>query len=130
MDAGKHGPVLVVEDHPVNRLLLQRVLELEQVEVIAAGSIAEAEQVLQQCVPPVIVLDLHLPDGYGLDLARRLKSDPATSGCAIVACTAGPVANEEALARAAGCAEYLTKPLDTRRFASLVCSLIPAPAHH
>ncbi len=125
MSDARHGPVLVVEDHPVNRLLLQRVLELEQLEVIGAGSIAEAERVLEDITPPVIVLDLHLPDGYGLDLARRLKADPSTSACAIVACTAGPAPNEAELAHSIGCAEYVTKPLDTRRFASLVRSLIP-----
>ena len=129
MDGAGHGPVLVVEDHPVNRMLLERVLELEGIEVVATGSIEEAERALESCVPPVIVLDLHLPDGYGLDLARKLKSDPAFAACSIIACTAGPVANEEALARAAGCTEYVTKPLDTRQFAELVSSLIPAHAH-
>jgi len=130
MSDSRHGPVLVVEDHPVNRLLLQRVLELEGIEVIPAASIAEAEHVLEDVIPPVIVLDLHLPDGYGLDLARKLKSDPAMAPVSIIACTAGPVANEQALARSVGCAEYVTKPLDTQRFADLVLSLIPAPAHH
>ncbi len=129
MTASAHGPVLVVEDHPVNRLLLQRVLELEEIEVIAAASIDEAERALEGFVPPVIVLDLHLPDGYGLDLARKLKRDPAMADCAIVACTAGPVANEEALARSVGCAEYVTKPIDTREFAKLVKSLIPVAAN-
>jgi CheY-like chemotaxis protein len=127
---GSRGPVLVVEDHPVNRLLLQQVLELEQIDVIAADSIAAAERALEAFVPPVIVLDLHLPDGYGLDFARKLKTDPSMSGCAIVACTAGPVANEEALARSVGCAEYVTKPIDTREFAKLVKSLISLPANH
>ena len=130
MNELSHGPVLVVEDHPVNRLLLQRVLELEGIEVIPAASIAEAEQVLEEVIPPVIVLDLHLPDGYGLDLARKLKSDPAMAPVSIIACTAGPVANEQALARSVGCTEYVTKPLDTQRFANLVLSLIPAAAHH
>jgi CheY-like chemotaxis protein len=123
----RHGPVLVVDDHPVNRLLLEQVLELEQVDVLAASSIAEAERVLKQTLPSVIVLDLQLPDGYGLDLARRLKADPHTSGCAIVACTAGRVRDEEALAHEAGCDRYVTKPIDTREFARLVCSLIGRP---
>lgn len=93
--------------------------------MLGAGSIAEAERVLEETVPPVIVLDLQLPDGYGLDLARRLKADPHTSGCAIVACTATGIPNEEQLARSVGCDGYVTKPIDTRRFGSLVLSLIP-----
>jgi CheY-like chemotaxis protein len=124
-DRPLRGHVLVVDDHPVNRLLLEHVLELEQLEVLGAGSIAEAERVLEETVPPVIVLDLQLPDGHGLDLARRLKADPHTSGCAIVACTAARIAGEEQLARAVGCEGYVTKPIDTRRFASLVRSLMP-----
>ncbi len=125
MRAHGHGPVLVVDDHPINRLLLKHVLELEQIDVLGAASIAEAERVLSEEVPPVIVLDLQLPDGYGLDLARRLKSDPETASCSIVACTAGRARGEEQLAWDAGCDGYVTKPIDTRRFAALISSLIP-----
>lgn len=130
MEGPRRGSVLVVEDHPVNRLLLERVLELEQIEVVSAGSIAQARQALAATVPPVIVLDLQLPDGDGLDLVRELRSDPRTSACAIVACTARHMPDEQGLALAAGCTEYVPKPIDTRKFASLVCSLIPAPAGH
>ncbi len=119
------GPVLVVEDHPVNRLLIERVLEYEQLEVLSVGSIAEARAALASTVVPVIVLDLQLPDGYGLDLARELKADPRTASCAIVACTARRVSDEAQLARSIGCAEYVTKPIDTGRFASLICALLP-----
>jgi len=121
------GPVLVVEDHPVNRMLLQRVLEFEQIDVVCAESIADAKRVIASSVPPVIVLDLQLPDGYGLDLVRELKADPRTAPCVIVACTARRVPDEERLARTVGCAEFVTKPIDTRRFASLVGSYAPAP---
>lgn len=100
-------------------------LELDQIEVLGAGSIAEAQSLLEEMVPPVIVLDLQLPDGYGLDLARRLKADPHTAGCAIVACTAAQIPDEARLARSVGCEGYVTKPIDTRRFGALVSSLIP-----
>ncbi len=132
MDLRRTGPVLVVDDHPVNRLLLESVLELEGIDVLGAGSIAEAERLLERAVPPVIVLDLQLPDGYGLDLVRRLQADPRTAGCAIVACTAGDAEHEDADARGAGCAAFVSKPIDTRSFAALVRALIvsgaPGPA--
>jgi CheY-like chemotaxis protein len=141
MDLKRRGPVLVVDDHPVNRLLLESVLELEGIDVLGAGSIAEAERLLERSVPPVIVLDLQLPDGYGLDLVRRLQADPRTAGCAIVACTAGDTEHEDVQARGAGCAAFVSKPIDTRRFAAIVRALIvreaprpvttePAPAPH
>jgi CheY-like chemotaxis protein len=116
--------VLVVDDHPVNRRLLEQVLKLEDIETVGAGSIAEAERVLETTIPPVIVLDLRLPDGYGLDLARRLKADGRTAACSIVACTAGRARGEAEAARQAGCDGYVTKPIDTREFAQLVASLI------
>jgi CheY-like chemotaxis protein len=128
MELGPRGPVLVVDDHPVNRLLLESVLELEGIDVLGAGSIAEAERVLERSVPPVIVLDLQLPDGYGLDLVRRLRAGPRTSGCAIVACSAGDADQEDVQARDAGCAAFVSKPIDTRRFAVLVRSLIVSGA--
>jgi CheY-like chemotaxis protein len=132
MSLKRRGPVLVVDDHPVNRLLLESVLELEGIDVLGAGSIAEADLLLERLVPPVIVLDLQLPDGYGLDLVRRLRADPRTAGCAIVACSAGDADQEDAQARDAGCAAFVSKPIDTRRFAFLVRSLIvsgaPRPA--
>jgi CheY-like chemotaxis protein len=132
MDLELRGPVLVVDDHPVNRLLLESVLELEGIDVLGAGSIAEAERVLERSVPPVIVLDLQLPDGYGLDLVRRLRADPRTAGCAIVACSAGDSDHEDVQAREAGCAAFVSKPIDTRQFALLVRSLVvsgaPGPA--
>jgi CheY-like chemotaxis protein len=126
---GAHlGLVLVVEDHELSRKLIERVLELEQIEVAGADSIAAAQRALDDRVPAVIVLDLRLPDGYGLDFARQLKSDPRTAACVIVACTAGSSADEERLAREAGCVAYVTKPIDTPRFADLVSWLLESRA--
>ncbi len=126
MGPASRGPVLVVDDHPISRLLFERVLEPEGLDVIAAGSIAEAQRLLAVTAPAVVVLDLRLPDGDGLDLARRLKADPSTASCAVVACTAADDEDDERRALAAGCAALVTKPIDTQGFASLVCSLIPA----
>ncbi len=113
---------LVVDDHELNLKLLQRVLELEGLDVTAVGTIAAAEATLAGPLPDVIVLDLQLPDGDGLDLARQLKADPQTAGCAIVACTAGAMRGDRERALDAGCDAYVSKPIDTRGFAALVSS--------
>jgi two-component system, cell cycle response regulator DivK len=120
--------VLVIDDHAINRMLLERVLELEHYEVIAADSIAAAEQAIVDAPPALIVLDLQLPDGDGLDLARRLKHSDETRHCPIVACTAGVMKGEERRAIEAGCDAYVSKPLNTRSFADLVGSLLSAAA--
>jgi len=116
--------VLVVDDHELNLKLLLRVLELDGHDVVPAASMAAAERAIAQERPSLIVLDLQLPDGDGLDLARRLKASPETRRCPILACTAGAMKGDEERALAAGCDAYLSKPIDTREFAQLVASML------
>jgi CheY-like chemotaxis protein len=118
------GSVLVLDDHSMSRLLLARVLELEGFDVMEAGSIAMADRLAHAEKPAVIVLDVRLPDGDGLEFARRLRSDPTTSECAILACTAAASLDEEARALAAGCNAFVGKPIEPRTFPALVASLI------
>jgi CheY-like chemotaxis protein len=118
--------VLVVDDHELNRKLLQHVLEYEGHEVLVADSIASAEATLERSRPDLMVLDVQLPDGDGLDLARRLKAMPASASCAIVACTAEAMKGDRERALDAGCDAYVSKPIDTREFAALVSSLLPS----
>ena len=122
------GWVLVVDDHELSRKLVEEVLEHARLQVRGAGSIAEAERIIATSAPGAIVLDLSLPDGHGLELARRCRSDPRTASCAIVACTAGQGPDEEDAAYREGCDAYVTKPIDTRRFPSLVAGLMEARA--
>jgi CheY-like chemotaxis protein len=121
---GSVARVLVVDDHKLNLMLLQRVLELDGYGVVTAGSLSEAEALLAEELPALIVLDLHLPDGDGLDLARRLKSGQNADRCAILACTAEAMRGDEQRALAAGCDAYISKPIDTREFSARVASLL------
>jgi CheY-like chemotaxis protein len=123
MRPGPPPSVLVVEDHAINRKLMERVLELEGFEVLSTDSLASAQRIARARVPEVIVLDIHLPDGNGFELADGLSSDPVTAGCAIVVCTAATMSGEERRAHEAGWT-YVSKPIDTRRFAALVTSLM------
>ena len=128
---GVPARVLVVDDHALNLKLLQHVLEYDGHEVIAADSVAAAERALAAGKPALIVLDLQLPDGDGLDLARRLKATPETESCAIVACTAGAMKGDKERALAAGCDAYVSKPIDTRDFARLVGAMLrEGPSAH
>jgi CheY-like chemotaxis protein len=120
--------ILVVDDHDLNRKLLERLLELEGHNVTAVGSIAAAERAIAEAEPALIVLDLRLPDGDGLELARRLKARADTVPPAILACTAGAMKGDRERALSAGCDGYISKPIDTRAFAELVASLLPQPA--
>jgi CheY-like chemotaxis protein len=118
------GRVLIVDDHDFNLQLLERLLELEGREVRAAGSLAAAVQALAEEDPALIVLDLNLPDGSGLDLTRRLKSEPRTASIPIVACTAAIRQSDEERALAAGCDAVVSKPIDVARFSTIVSAML------
>jgi two-component system cell cycle response regulator DivK len=67
----------------------------------------------------------------GLELTRRLKADPATRSIPIVAVTAYAMKGDEEKMRAAGCAAYVAKPIDTRVLCDLVARLLASsPADH
>lgn len=124
MMATEGARVLVVDDHQLNLTLLQRVLELGGHDVVGVKNLAAAEQVLTEQLPALIVLDVQLPDGDGLALARRLKARPETATCIILACTAEAMQGDAERALAAGCDAYVSKPIDTREFAALVDELL------
>jgi CheY-like chemotaxis protein len=119
-----HGRVLVIDDHELNLKLLERLLELEGHEVRAAGSLAAAEQAIAEEQPAMIVLDLNLPDGSGLELTRKLKSQPRTASIPIVVCTAAVTASDEDRALEAGCDAFVSKPIDMRRFSTIVSTIL------
>lgn len=123
----KPGPknrILVVDDHEQNLELLERLFELEGHEVRPARSISEAERAISEERPAMIVLDLNLPDGDGLELTRQLKSDGATASIPIVACTAAVTPSDEDRAVTAGCDAFIAKPVDIGRFAATVASML------
>ena len=118
--------ILVVDDHELNVALIERLLELDGHKVRAAGSLADAERALAEEHPAMVVLDLNLPDGSGLELTRKLKAHPVTAEIPILACTAGVLPADEHEALEAGCDAYVSKPIDLRRFQTIVASMLAA----
>jgi CheY-like chemotaxis protein len=112
--------ILVVEDNEVNQLLTASVLEREGFEVDLAGSSVQAMERLGSRKPDLILMDIQLPGMDGLALTRRLKADPATANITVVALTAHAMSGDREQTLAAGCAGYISKPIDTRTFGSQV----------
>jgi CheY-like chemotaxis protein len=112
--------ILVVEDNEVNQLLTASVLEREGFRVDLAGDSTQAMERLRERTPELILMDVQLPGMDGLALTRRLKADPATAQITIVALTAHAMTGDREQTLAAGCAGYISKPIDTRSFAGQV----------
>jgi two-component system, cell cycle response regulator DivK len=120
------GVVLVVEDNPANQLLTVALLEREGYEVDLAGTSAEVLERLSIRRPDLILMDIQLPGHDGLFVTRQLKADPGTANIPIVALTAHAMAGDREQAMAVGCAGYISKPIDTRRFGSQIRDFLAA----
>lgn len=112
--------ILVVEDNPLNLELVRDLLELGSYVVVSATDAEEGLVMARTELPELILMDIGLPGMDGLTATRRLKEDPATQQIPVVALTAHAMKGDQEKAQAAGCAGYLTKPVDTRTFVQQV----------
>jgi two-component system, cell cycle response regulator len=117
--------ILVVDDNPTNLKLFSDVLECEGYEIFRAVDAEEAERMINQHRPELVLMDIALPDMDGLTLTRKLKAEEKTKNLVIVALTAFAMKGDEEKARDAGCDGYITKPIDTRALPALVAGYLP-----
>ena len=104
--------ILVVDDNPTNLKLVRVLLQSMGYQVATAVDAEDALEKLRGPLPRLVLMDLQLPGMDGLELVRRLKADPRTCRLTIVAVTAYAMRGDEERARAAGCDDYVTKPID------------------
>lgn len=104
--------VLVVDDDPSIRGMLELVFGIEGCEVHLAVDGRDGVDVARRVQPDVIVLDIMMPNMDGWEAARDLGGDPDTSGIPIVFCTVQ--ADDESVWKGwrAGAASYMTKPFE------------------
>ena len=102
--------VLVVEDEPPMRKLLRATLQSHDFRTIEAATAAEAIALFTSHNPDVVLLDLGLPDGDGLDVTKRLREFSATP---IVVISARGREADKVAALDSGADDYLTKPFGT-----------------
>lgn len=108
--------ILIVEDSPLNRKLVEAVLRPHGYRLLIAVDGEEAIEMATRERPDLILMDIQLPKVSGYDATKILRSQPETAHIPIVALTAHAMADERERAMAAGCDGYITKPIDTRAF--------------
>ncbi|MDD0812072.1 sigma-54 dependent transcriptional regulator [Curvibacter sp. RS43] len=114
--------ILVVDDEPDLRTLYELTLLREGYRVEAAASVAEARRCLDERAFDAVITDMRLPDGYGLELLKLLKSLQRPERCVVM--TAYGSAENAVEALKAGAFDYLTKPVDLKQFRTVVASAI------
>jgi CheY-like chemotaxis protein len=104
--------ILIVDDDPVSRMLVEAVLEAEGYETRKAGSPEDALEILKTWGADVILVDIQLHGlDNGLEFARRLKANVATRDTTIIAFTAYGERWTAAETAAAGCDGFMEKPI-------------------
>lgn len=106
--------ILVIEDEPDIRRNLEYNISREGFNVITAGSLSEAEEVINSNSLSLILLDLMLPDGSGLDLCKKFKSNSKTDSIPIIILTAKDDEVDKVVGFELGADDYVTKPFSVR----------------
>lgn len=120
--------LLIVDDNPTNLKLAANVLACEGYAVLAARDAVEAQRVLTQTVPDLILMDIQMPGMDGLTLTRLIKRNPAYAHVHVVALTAFAMKGDDQKALAAGCDSYIAKPIDTRKLSAQIADILSRPA--
>ena len=121
--------ILVVDDEPDLLTLYELALIREGHQVQAASTLAEARSALAEATFDVLITDMRLPDGLGMELLRELAAARRPERSIMVTAYGSPETAVEALK--AGAFDYLTKPVDLKQLRTVVASALqdtPAPA--
>ncbi len=116
--------ILLVEDNEVNMRLVKLTLKNHDYEFVEATNGEDAIELAAQRRPDLIILDIQLPKMDGYAVARAIKSREDLRSIPIIALTAHAMKGDEERVLAAGCNAYVSKPLDTNQFRSLVKSFV------
>lgn len=122
--------ILVVDDNETNIDILQTRLEAHGYQVVTARDGVEAIEVAHAKLPDLILLDVMMPRLDGLEVARRLKSDPALPYLPIIHVTAKADSHDVIAGLDAGADEYLTKPIDHAALLARVRAILRTKALH
>jgi two-component system, cell cycle response regulator DivK len=110
MDVKKR--ILYIEDNFQNRRLVNRLLTKKGYEVLEAEDGLQGIAIAAREKPALILMDINLPGIDGMEATSRIKSSPDLSQIPIVAVTANAMRGDREKIIAAGCDDYLQKPID------------------
>ncbi len=116
--------ILIAEDSPDIRALIQMLLEGAGHEVIAVSDGRAAVAATRNRRPDLVLMDLSLPILSGWEAARQIRNDPATAPIPIVAVTAHAMHGDRERAMAAGCDGFIPKPIDEETFPSRILEFV------
>ena len=116
--------ILVIEDNPDNMDLIEEILEDEGFGLVKATLAEDGIALLKQTHVDLMVMDVSLPTMSGLEATKVIKADDATNHIPILILTAHAMKSDRETALAAGCDDFLTKPIDEEKLVETIHRLL------
>ena len=124
---GAGGQIVYVEDNPINALLMQEVIEQRpDCTLHLAVSVRDGIDLIDRLRPDLVLVDLHLPDGSGLEVAEWMRTMPVLTRVPVVVVSADSTQTQRDAATVAGIRAYLAKPIRLAETLQLIDQLLPA----
>lgn len=121
----KQKTVLYIEDNFHNRRLVRKILESRGYSIVEAEDGISGLEMVRDLEPPVILLDIGLPGMDGLQVVAKIKADVKLKHIPVIAVTASAMRGDRERFLAAGCDDYLSKPVRAMELLDKVASHYP-----
>jgi two-component system phosphate regulon response regulator PhoB len=116
--------VMVVEDEPAIQELVSFNLKQAGHNVVPAQSVEQAQRLIKEAIPDLILLDWMLPGVSGIDFARRLKSEGYTKDIPIIMLTARGEEQDKIRGLETGADDYVSKPFSPRELMARIKAVL------
>jgi len=122
--------VLYIEDNFHNRRIVRKILQSRGYSLIEAEDGISGLAMVQELKPPLVLLDIGLPGMDGLEVVGRIKADQALRDIPVIALTASAMRGDRERFLAAGCDDYLSKPIQAMELINMVGAYYPSNGKH
>jgi len=118
--------VLYIEDNYHNRRIARKILQSRGYTVVEAEDGVTGLAMMRELKPPLVLLDIGLPEMDGLEVVARIRADPKLRGISVIALTASAMRGDRERFLAAGCDDYLSKPVQAMELIDKVATHYPS----
>jgi CheY-like chemotaxis protein len=118
--------VLYIEDNYHNRRIVRKILTSSGYNVIEAEDGVSGLEMVRELKPPLVLLDIGLPGMDGLEVVGHIRSDVELRDIPVIALTASAMRGDKERFLAAGCDDYLSKPVHVLKLIKIVQAYHPS----
>lgn len=117
--------LLYIEDNPHNRRIVRKILGTKGYTVIEVEDGFVGLETIRKTRPPLVLLDIALPSMDGMEIVKHVKADESIRHIPVIALTASAMRGDRERFLAAGCDDYLSKPVKARELIEMIENYFP-----